>query len=592
MRKKPALPTNGESAKADPRAARTETMDKTLFLLWPWIQGVSNAWNRGRSQDRIKSLFFALLGTAFWIALFVGSLMFFGRLAQEEPFGRILIDKLIGFVFLIFFAVLVFSNVVTSLTSYFLSDDLYLLFSAPLSYGRIFVARYIQSMVLSSWMVVLFAMPVFAANGVIYHAPWYYYPWMLAVLFSFLLIPCAVASMITMALVKSVPARKAQDVLIIVAILFVVILYFLFRFLQPEQLFNPDIFHGFTEFFATMRTPDSPFLPTTWASAALSAGMSIKGISTDGTFYLLLTLANGMFAALLGASVAGRIYFNAYSKSQEGRTARITSLASITSLFNAIIRSRDPKRRQLMLKDVKNFFRETTQWTQLLLLVALVVVYLFNYKVLHLDRYAGITFYLRNLISYLNMILAGFVMSAICVRFVLPAVSLEGRAFWIIRTAPLSMRQFVMAKFRFHLVPIFLVSEALIIISNVFLKTSGFLMVFSSILMGLVSFAMVAMAIGIGAMFPNFEEKNVARMTTGASSIIFMVVSIAFVLMVIGILAVPAKIIQVHLVAHTTPNPMEWAIIALAILITLIVMAGAIYFPLQRGIRSLERMED
>jgi ABC-2 type transport system permease protein len=567
-------------------------MDKTLFLLWPWMRGIRNSFTRGRPSDRLKGLFFAMLGLAFWVALFIGSLLFFNRLAAEEPFGPILVEKLIGFVFLIFFAVLVFSNVVTALNAFFLADDLYLIFSAPVSYERLYVSRYIQTMFLSSWMVLMFALPVFVANGVVFSAPWYYYPWMLAVLTVFLLLPCAMSTMITMILVKAFPAKKAQDVLIILAILFIVILYFLFRFMRPEQLFNPDLFQGFSEFFATMRAPDSPFLPTSWATVALNAGMSVERMAGDGGFYLMLLLANGMFGILVGAWFAKALYFTAYSKSQEGRTARFSSAPAVTRLIGKLIRARDPHRRQIMLKDIRTFFRETTQWSQLLLLLALIIVYLFNYKVLRLERYAGITFYLRNLVSYLNMILAGFVMSAVCVRFVLPAVSVEGKAFWIIRTAPVKMSQFLWSKFVFSIGPVFVVSEILIIVSNIFLKTSGFLMVVSAIIMGLLSFGIVALAVGIGAMYPNFEEKSVARMASSASSIIFMVVAIAYILLVIGVLAFPVRIWQVHLISHTTPSGMDWAITALSAALIAIVIAASVYFPMKRGIQSLESRED
>lgn len=566
-------------------------MNETLFLIWPWVKGINNTWNRGKRQDRLKSLFFALLGIGFWAGLFVGSYLVFGRLAQEEPFGSILVDKLLSFAFVMFFAVLVFSSVVTSLNTFFLSDDLYMIFSAPLSFDRIYLAKYVQTLLLSSWMVLLFATPVFIAHGIIAEAPWFYYPWMIVVMLAFMVLPCAIATMITMILVKAFPARKMQDILIILAIIFVVMLYFLFRFLQPEQLFNPDIFHGFTEYFATLQAPDSPLLPTTWAYGALKAGMSSKAMSESGTFYFMMMLANGFMAMLIGSTVAGKIYFDAYSKSQEGRKARITTAPFVGKLFNKLFTRTERIRREFMLKDTKTFFRETTQWTQLLLLMALIVVYLYNYKVLNLDKYAGITVVLRNSISYLNMLIAGFVISAICVRFVLPAVSIEGRAFWIIRTAPVKMKKFLWTKFLFNLVPIFIVSEVLIIVSNIFLKTTTFLMVFSAVIMGLVTICIVAMAIGIGAMYPNFEEKNVARMSSGASSIIFMVIAVGFMVLILGLMAVPAKIWQVHLLNHTAPNGLEWAITIIAVGLVCVLSVAAIYISIKKGVYSLETME-
>jgi ABC-2 type transport system permease protein len=395
-----------------------------------------------------------------------------------------------------------------------------------------------------------------------------------------------------MIMVKAFPARKMQDVLIIMAIVFVVVLYFLFRFLQPEQLFNPDIFHGFTEYFATLQAPDSSLLPTTWAKVALASGTSIQGIANQGTFYFLMMLSNGLMAILVGSIIADRIYFDAYSKSQEGGSARFTTSKRASAFFNSLVRAKGSKRRQLMVKDIRTFFRETTQWTQLLLLSALVVVYLFNYKVLHLERYAGMTFYLRNIISFVNVILAGFVMSAICVRFVLPAVSVEGRAFWILRTAPIKMSYFLWSKFFLYVIPIFIVSEVLIVVSNIFLKTSGFLMIVTSIAMAFCSLGICAIAVGVGAMYPNFEEKNVARMSTGASSIIYMVISIGFMLTIFTFIALPSYIWQIHILSKTLPTTIDWAITGVMLFLSMLVIAAAIYFPMKMGVRALETRED
>ena len=53
------------------------------------------------------------------------------------------------------------------------------------------------------------------------------------------------------------------------------------------------------------------------------------------------------------------------------------------------------------------FFRDTTQWSQLILLAVLVVVYVFNIKFLPLTG-DGITFFIVNLVPFLNLALAGW----------------------------------------------------------------------------------------------------------------------------------------------------------------------------------------
>ena len=59
-----------------------------------------------------------------------------------------------------------------------------------------------------------------------------------------------------------------------------------------------------------------------------------------------------------------------------------------------------------MIKELRLFFRDTTQWSQLILLGVLVVVYVFNIKYLPLHG-DGMTFFLINIVPFLNLVLGG-----------------------------------------------------------------------------------------------------------------------------------------------------------------------------------------
>src|SRR2546427_5359230 len=77
-------------------------------------------------------------------------------------------------------------------------------------------------------------------------------------------------------------------------------------------------------------------------------------------------------------------------------------------------------KREFVLKDIKLFFRDTTQWSQLILLAVLVIVYLFNIKALPLHRGEQVSFFYVTLVSFLNLGLAGFVLASIAARFIFP----------------------------------------------------------------------------------------------------------------------------------------------------------------------------
>ena len=79
----------------------------------------------------------------------------------------------------------------------------------------------------------------------------------------------------------------------------------------------------------------------------------------------------------------------------------------------------------MLAKEFRVFFRDTTQWSQLILLGVLVAVYVYNITVLPLYTGEQVSFLLINAVSFLNLGLAGFVVAAIAARFVYPAMSIE-----------------------------------------------------------------------------------------------------------------------------------------------------------------------
>ena len=160
-----------------------------------------------------------------------------------------------------------------------------------------------------------------------------------------------------------------------------------------------------------------------------------------------------------------------------------------------------------MIKDLKIFLRDVSQWSQLLLLLALVLLYLYNFSVLDLQRMQSISGFIKNVYAFVNLGMAGFVMATVAVRFVFPAVSAEGAAFWIIRTSPISLRDFLWSKFWTGLVPVLVLTEVLTITANEFLGVDPLLKVMAALAIVFMSFALVGLAIGLGARYPQVRRR-------------------------------------------------------------------------------------
>jgi ABC-2 type transport system permease protein len=247
--------------------------------------------------------------------------------------------------------------------------------------------------------------------------------------------------------------------------------------------------------------------------------------------------------------------------------------------------------RAIVIKDVKLFFRDTSQWSQLFLIFALMVVYIYSFKLLPLERAAMPSFFLQNLISFLNLGMVGFVTASVAIRFVFPAVSLEGASFWIIRSAPLSIRHFLWAKFWSSLLPLLVLSEILIVLSNTLLKVTPFMMWLGIATVFVMTFGITALGIGLGAVFPKFKHENVAQIPTGFGGIVYMLLTMLFIGIVITLEAWPVYKI---FMAQTLGNNITitgWISIAISIVAVLAVNVMALFLPMKIGLERLKQRE-
>ena len=131
----------------------------------------------------------------------------------------------------------------------FLSEDLRLLLAAPIAVRRVFYARFAKTVGQSSWMVVVFLMPVLLGVGIARCAPCMFYVTALLTVAPFCVIPVAVGTAVTLLLVNVFPARRARDILMLMGLLFAASIVLLLRFIQPERLLSVESLPDVTGFF-------------------------------------------------------------------------------------------------------------------------------------------------------------------------------------------------------------------------------------------------------------------------------------------------------------------------------------------------------
>jgi ABC-2 type transport system permease protein len=220
----------------------------------------------------------------------------------------------------------------------------------------------------------------------------------------------------------------------------------------------------------------------------------------------------------------------------------------------------------------------------------LIVIYLYNFSVLPLEKSPMKTIYLQNLLSFLNMGLASLVLTALAARFVFPAVSTEGSAFWIVRAAPVRIKTFLWVKFFIYFVPLLLLAEVLIVATNIMLQVTDFMMALSVATVFCIVPGVVSMGVGLGAAYPDFQSENPAQAVTGFGGLLFMILCTVFIGLVIILEAGPVYQVFMAGVHGRSLFVVQWVWLVVSFSLALLLCVLAVVLPMRIGERRLQSL--
>lgn len=570
------------------KAPETSLAGQLTLMLGGAVRAARNTAASRSIRDKWRVRGMVLLGVVFWVGVYLASRRVLVHVQTEIPdFWQPIHFKLLSMVLLTFFAILLFSNVVTSLSTFFLSDDLELIWTLPVDLEGIYLAKFAETLVLSSWMIIVFGLPVLVAFGVTWGAGFeYYFLWIPATLMPFILIPAALGSALTMILVKVFPARRARDLLAALSIIVMGILFLLFRLLRPEQFVKAGARVALWE--NVMRFDAADFLPSEWMTRVLME--VLRGNGAPGLTTLLL-ISTGPALVVMVGWLAGWIYSEGWSKAQEGRRARISRSGPFGFLVEVASRAFPSSMRAMVIKDVKTFFRDTTQWSQLFLLGAIMVVYVFNFRVLPLGELPVSRFKLVNYVSFVNLALAAFVVAAVAARFVFPMVSLEGRAWWIIRSSPLEMWPYLWSKFVISFVPLAAIAEIILGVTNYLLGVSPFMAALGSWSVLVLTFGITGMGVGMGAMHPRFHVENAAQISVSYGGVVYMIAALGVIAGSVVILVTPTVAIFQERLHNQPVSDFLWGALFVALVIITAGSVALAWIYMKLGVGALGELE-
>jgi ABC-2 type transport system permease protein len=431
------------------------------------IRSLKNTLKRSGGK---KYILFLLLGLGMlWVMGFFFSRVF-GYLyhQQEFPlyFKLFLSEKILMMVFLTMFLMLVLSTMVSTLNIFFLSRDLNLLLSSPMKTGKIFTWKALEVAFNSASMVIFFSLPALFA----FHL--YFAPRLVDILASLLLFLLYIAGGVAVGIIVGmvIPAffsvRRLQPVLSLFSILLISLLVIFLRLLRPEKLLNPEAIDNLFQYMGGLNFDYFSYFPFYWIARGLNfiaRGDYPALWRTVGLF----VLAAGLLILVIGL-LQRRTYFKLYDRLNEG------SRGGIRSKWKKSPASGDY--RALWQKEVKTFVRSPSQWSQLLIIGAMVAVFILNLKSIPLPHPS-----VKTIIAYLNMGMAAFIVVGLNSRFVFTTIPMEGPGLSHLLASPFQRKKFYHFKLWFFVIPQYVIGFLLFFTGDLALKLDPF-MRFSGIL--------------------------------------------------------------------------------------------------------------
>ncbi len=546
-------------------------------LLTPFLLAARNRFlPGGRVSPRGMGLILFSLGVA--TAIYLVSVRVVSYFQAQSELGIILSLKIFEMAWIILFAMVIFSCMVAAVSTVFLSRDNEILFAAPQTPARLFALRYLTTSLYTGWMLFLFMLPVLLAYGRVFQAGPWYWPLLPLSLLGVILSATGIGLLATIILVNLFPARRTKDIVLYLSICFGIMIYLMFRLLRPEELVNPDNYGHFVEYLSALSTPAAPYLPAAWAANLLSLYLLDRELDR---LLLALLLITPPALFILGEATMGRWFFRGYSKACE-------SFGGGRKMGSGLNTYRPRPWHSLFHKEGKTFLRDSTEWAQLFMVGALIIVYLYNFKILPLDRAFIRQEYLANLIAFLNIGLTGFVCASLAARFVYPAISGEGGAIVLLQSSPLGMKKYLLGKFLFYLPPFTLLALLLILLSNHLLGVAGPIWWLSvGIILPLI-WAVLAMALGMGAIYADFKAESRAATVGGWGAMIFLLSALSFMVALIAGASWPAWRLVRGWLRHGALNGGDLRLTAVSLAFALLLSLAVGLFFFWRGAKALE----
>jgi ABC-2 type transport system permease protein len=536
------------------------------------------------SANVVRTVGTLIVFGGFVIGAYYSSRIATDYLLDTARLGLFLLHRFLSMLLFVFFLSINVGNIIVSYATFYRSPEMEYYLTKPISHTNLFLIKFLDNFFYSSTVFFVLALAVLLGYGSHFQMGWVFYvKTMVFMLLPFMLLAGCSAVMMLMLLMRFARVIGVRKVIVVLVALYLGLLSGYFSMTNPVKLQAAVMEHfpHVDEYFGYLDAPAVKYLPNHWIAESLY--WTMRGDTSFALSYTTMLVFATI--ALFGLMVytARRVFYRSWLASLELRPAG-ESPKMLMSMFSLTGPGRfDPQSTVLFRKEFWQFFREPSQWIHLTIISALVMTFIASIAQINLRQ----TLPFLQTISYMVVLVFNlFLVSSIALRFVYPSMSTEGMNFWKILSAPVAREKVFWLKFTLYLIPIILISEALVVFSHRSLLEFPVLLQLNLCIMLFASAALTALNLGAGSFFSNYREKNPIRVASSQAATLTFLICIVYLTFVIASVFVPFNDYFAFKLRGVPFNPDTMYLATLLVLAISGMMAAA---SLAVGLRALGR---
>lgn len=554
-----------------------------------------------RQKSYLMVSVITLFVVGYWFAGYSVFYMGFGRLAAVPGLQVIVLDRMLYLFFAFLFLMLVFSNMIIGYSAMFKSQETQWMLTLPVRSLDVFRWKLLETTLLASWAFLFLSAPLMVAYGNARHEPVWFFLKVLLLFLPFTVIPAALGSMAILVVTRYLHRHVFKWALFGLGSVAIACAIVFLKPMQAEDLEQAQMVASLQQLLHNSRITVQPMLPSYWVASSMIAWG--EGWSGKGMFYFLVLLSNALMATLVCVSVSRRLYYEGWARNhgqghfQLGvplldKPINLPHTALVERIVNLWPRMHDATR-ALIIKDIRVFWRDTSQWSQFVIFFGLLGLYILNLRSV---AYEWNNQYWASFVSFLNLGASSMTLATLTTRFVFPQFSLEGKRLWMVGMVPYGMKRVLLEKFWLSSVCSATITVVLMLMSSWMLSIPDWLTLLFASTVVVMSFALCGIAVGIGALFPNFSsgssahrhDDNLARIVSGFGGTFCFILSLIYIALVVGSEVLPMYTSFAATGFNDRGQP--WGLVLSWIFVALLSLA-TMSIPMSLALKRVESLE-